>query len=34
LNERVHFALNNLLGQLDSLADLSVPGGNENVPTP
>jgi hypothetical protein len=30
-NERVHFALNNLLGQLNSLADLSVPGGKENL---
>jgi hypothetical protein len=34
LNERVHFAINNLLGQLDSLADLSVPGANENRGTP
>lgn len=32
-NERVHFALNNLLGQLNSLADLSVPGGKENLLT-
>ena len=31
-NERVHFALNDLLGQLDSLADLSVVGGDENIP--
>ena len=30
-NERVRFALNNLLSQLDSLADLSVPGGEENL---
>jgi hypothetical protein len=33
-NERVHFAINNLLGQLDSLADLSVPGANENSVKP
>ncbi len=32
-NERVRFALNNLLGQLNSLADLSVAGGNENLLT-
>lgn len=32
--ERVRFAINNLLGQLDSLADLSVPGANENARTP
>jgi len=30
-NERARFALNNLLSQLDSLADLSVPGGDENL---
>src|SRR6266567_8741963 len=30
-NERVRFALTNLLSQLDSLADLSVPGGSENL---
>ncbi len=33
-NERVRFAINNLLGQLDALADLSVPGANENSQTP
>jgi hypothetical protein len=33
-NERVRFALNNLLGQLNSLADLSVAGGNENLLNP
>jgi hypothetical protein len=32
-NERVRFALTNLLSQLDSLADLSVPGGKENLLT-
>ena len=30
-NERVHFALNNLLSQLNALADLSVAGGSENL---
>jgi hypothetical protein len=30
-NERVHFALNNLLSQLNALADLSVFGGSENL---
>jgi len=30
-NERVRFAINNLLSQLNALADLSVPGGNENL---
>lgn len=32
-NERVHFALNNILGQLNALADLSVSGGSENLLT-
>lgn len=32
LNERVRFALNDMLDQLDSLADLSVRGGDENTP--
>ena len=32
-NERVRFALNNLLFQLNALADLSVTGGNENLLT-
>ncbi len=30
-NERVRFAINNLLSQLNALADLSVPGGGENL---
>ena len=30
-NERVRFAINNLLSQLNALADLSVPGGSENI---
>jgi hypothetical protein len=32
-NERVRFALNNLLSQLNALADLSVLGGSENLLT-
>jgi hypothetical protein len=32
-NERVRFSLNNLLFQLNSLADLSVTGGKENLIT-
>jgi hypothetical protein len=30
-NERVRFAINNLLSQLNALADLSVPGSGENL---
>ena len=32
-NERVRFALNNLLGQMNALADLAVPGGKANLLT-